>query len=144
MTDLKQTLLKIGPQHSTIHEQQAEIVKLMKGFEIKAECHCTVNRNIPGLRKKNVPFLEKPVSGRWYRKFHSYERNGVLNWGLSANWVRIVFPIVPLFLFVYTIGPCLNGTQYIQQNCNYQWESVYPKFNGVRMPNMFSTITRIA
>ena len=92
MNDLRQTLPKIGPQHSSIHEKQAEIVKLIKNYEIKPQMHCMVNQNIPGLRKKNYPFHKKPSSHRWFRPFHSYERNGCMNWLLTANWTRIVFP----------------------------------------------------
>ena len=56
MSDLKQTLPKLGPKYSSIAEQQAEIVKLMKNFEITAVMHSHVNQNIPGLKKKPLAF----------------------------------------------------------------------------------------
>ena len=56
MSDLKQKLDKIGPKYSTIAEKQAEVVRLIKAFEIETQMHCMVNQNIPGLRKRTDPF----------------------------------------------------------------------------------------
>ena len=56
MTDLKQTLPRIGPKYTSIAEKQLEVVKLIKNFEIEAKMNTTINQNIPGLRKKNKPF----------------------------------------------------------------------------------------
>ena len=144
MNDLRQTLPKIGPQHSSIHEKQAEIVKLIKNFEIKPQLHWMVNQNIPGLRKKNFPFSKRPASQRWFRPFHSYERNGCMNWHLSANWARIVYPLTFAFFAVYMMNPVMHGSIYIQQWNNFQWESVYPKLNWNRPPIMTQCITRVA
>ena len=144
MTDLKQNLPKIAPQHSTVHEKQAEIVKLVKKFEVRPTLHWNVNQNIPGLRKKRMPFARKPSSHRWYRKFHSFERNGVMNWMVSANWTRLVFPMVFLFYCMYCFQPVMHGSVYINQFNNWQFEAVYAKLNSNRIPMQTQTITRIA
>ena len=144
MTDLKQNLTRIAPMHSTIHEKQKEVVKLIKNFEIEPVMHCNVNKNIPGLRKKSEPFIRKPSSHRWYRSFHSFERNGVLNWGVSANWTRFVFPTLILFWCMYTFQPVLHGSVYINQFNNFQHEAVYAKMNWNKTPIMTQCITRIA
>ena len=144
MTDLKQVIPKIAPHHSSVHEKQVEVVKLIKNFEIQPVMNCTINKNIPGLRKKSEPFIRKPSSHRWYRKFHSFERNGVLNWGLTANWTRLVFPTVFVFWCMYTFQPVLHGSVYINQYNNFQYEAVYAKMNWNTTPIMTQTITRIA
>uniref|UniRef100_A0A7S3J2B5 Uncharacterized protein n=1 Tax=Euplotes harpa TaxID=151035 RepID=A0A7S3J2B5_9SPIT len=103
-----------------------------------------INPNIPGLRKKNVPFSRKPSSHRWFRPFHSFERNGVMNWGLTANWARIVYPLAFMFLCAYTMQPVMHGNIYINHFNNFQWETVYAKFNWNRTPIMTQCITRVA
>ena len=144
MTELKQNLPKIAPMHNSLHEKQKEVVKLIKNFEIEPVLHCNINQNIPGLRRKNSPFIRKPASHRWYRRWHSYERNGVMNWGVSMNWTRLVFPIVFVFYCTYMFQPVLHGSIYINQFNNYQYETVYAKMNWNKAPMMLQTITRIA
>ena len=75
--------------------------------------------NIPGLRKKKHPFRPAPSSFRWYEPFGSYERNGVLNVGLSRNFVRLVYPLVPAFFFIYIMEPVIHGHTYIMHYGNY-------------------------
>ena len=99
---------------------------------------------IPGLRKKRTPFSASPSNQRWWAPFMSYERNGILNIGLSRNWVRLAFPLLPLFFFVYMWEPILHGTIYIQQYNNFQWEGVYYKFGSNRPVYTDNTITRLA
>lgn len=84
--------------------------------------------NIEGLRKKKTPFGRKPTNTRWYMPYTSYERNGFLNVGLSRNWVRLVFPIVPLFLLFYSWQPVVHGTIYMKYYNNFQWDGVYYKY----------------
>ena len=144
MTDLKQTLPKIGPMHSTVHEKQLEVIKLVKNFEIQPTLHCSINQNIPGLRKKQHAFARKPSSHRWYRKFHSFERNGVLNWGVSANWTRIVFPTVFVFYCFYIFQPVMHSSVYINEFNMYQYEAIYAKMTSNKVPVMTQCITRIA
>ncbi|CAI2382814.1 unnamed protein product [Moneuplotes crassus] len=144
MTDLKQNLPKIAPMHNTIHEKQKEIVKLVKNFEIEPVLHCNINKNIPGLRQKSSPFVRKPASHRWYRRWHSFERNGVMNWGLTMNWTRLVFPCVFIFYSFYMFEPTLHGSVYINEFNMYQYESVYAKMNWNKTPPMMQTINRVA
>ena len=103
-----------------------------------------INRDIPGLRKKREPFCRKPTNRRWWSPFISYERNGILNVGLSRNWVRLVFPLVPLFFYFYDWQPLIHGTVYIQHHNNFEWESVYYKYQTSRMPMVDNTISRLA
>ena len=74
---------------------------MIKKCEVQPHLNVRVNMDIPGLRKKKVPFSNKPNNRRFMASWISYERNGVLNVGLSRNWTRLAFPLIPLFLFVY-------------------------------------------
>ena len=116
---------------------------MIKRFEIEPRMHVRVNQNIPGLRKK-VPFSRSPANKRWFKAFSSYERNGVLNYGLSANWPRLAYPMAAAFLMMYMLEPVLHGTVYIKENHNYQWEPVYHKLGMNRPPMCDQTINRIA
>ena len=117
---------------------------MIKTFEVQPHLKVRINQDIPGLRKKNTPFARKPNNRIWWHSFTSYERNGVLNIGLSRNWTRIAFPIIPIFFAVYFFNPIIHGTTYINYYHNYQWEGVYYKFATTRMPYSDATITRLA
>ena len=91
-----------------------------------------------------MPFSTKPSSFRWYQSFTSYERNGILNLALSRNWVRVVFPLVPVFYMVYMMQPVIHGHTYVMHYNNYQWESIYFKYGGNRPVYTDNTITRLA
>ena len=142
--DLYQNLPKIGPQFSTMDEKQGQIVSMIKKYEIKPHLQVAVNQNIPGLRKKKVAFGRKPNNRSFFASWISYERNGILNIGLSRNWVRIAYPLVPAFFFVYMWNPIIHGVTYIQQYNNYQWETVYFKYGTNRPLYTDQTITRLA
>ena len=96
------------------------------------------------LQSNNFTPIVTPSSHRWYRKFHSYERNGVMNWMLSANWTRIVFPCVFMFFCFYMIQPVLHGSIYINQYNMYQYEAIYAKLTWNRCPPAMQVLTRIA
>ena len=100
-----------------------------------------VRLNIQGLRPRGRRI---PVTGRWWRPFFSFERNGILNWGVSMNYARFLFPIPPMFYLVYTLLPAMHGVVYERENENYQWETVYPKLGHDRPYYADVTITRIA
>ena len=144
MSELKQNLPKLGPQHSSLHEKQMHIVDLVKKGELKLELWCDINMNIPGLRKRAAPGAQLITSKRWWRPFHSFERNGVLNWGIQRNWVRFSWPFLPLFWCFYTMHPLLHGVVYKQQYNNYQWEGGYLKTTLARPPPMEQSLVRIA
>ena len=74
---------------------------MIKRFEVKTEMRTRVNMEIPGLRKKKTPFSTTPNNKRLWETFSSFERNGMINVGLSRNFVRLIFPTVPLFFMVY-------------------------------------------
>lgn len=99
--DLYQNLPKLGPTFSHVDEKQNQVVQMIKKFEVTPQMEVRVNKDIPGLRKKKVAFGRKPNNRRFMASWISYERNGILNLGLSRNWTRIAFPFVPLFLFMY-------------------------------------------
>ena len=101
---------------------------MIKKYEVNPQMQVRVNMDIPGLRKKKIAFSQKPNNKRWMASWISYERNGILNVGLSRNWVRLAFPLVPLFFFAYMWQPVIHGTIYIQHFNNYQWEGVYYKY----------------
>ncbi len=103
-----------------------------------------INQDIPGLRKKKKAFSTKPSNTRWFSSFISYERNGYINVGLSRNWTRLAFPVLPLFFFVYMWEPLIHGHIYIHHFNNYQWETVYFKFGSTRPTYTDNTITRLA
>ena len=103
-----------------------------------------INQDIPGLRKKKVAFMRKPNNRGYWKSFSSYERNGIKNLNLSRNWTRLVFPLIPMFFFVYFMQPIVHGVTYIQHYNNYQWESVYYKYGSTRMIYTDQTITRLA
>ena len=117
---------------------------MIKRYEVQPQLKVRINQDIPGLRKKKTAFSPKPANSRWWAPFSSYERNGILNIGLSRNWVRLCFPIVPMFLFTYMWMPVIHGTIYINHFNNYQWEGVYYKYSGNRMVYVDNTITRLA
>merc|ERR1712004_144773 len=111
-----------------------------------AELQCRINMNIPGLRKKKNPFAATPNNWRHpiFESWSSLERNGMLNQGLSRNWVRTAFPGAVLFLFVYIWQPLIHGNIYVKYFNNYSFETVYYKYQTNRMPMVENTITRIA
>lgn len=108
--DINQNLRKVGPNHSVTHEKQAQVVQMIKRFEVKPELRTRVNLNIPGLRRKKNPFTKSPANKQLWESLGSFERNGMLNVGLSRNWVRFIFPMVPAFLLVYMAQPIIHGT----------------------------------
>ena len=142
--DIHQNLRKIGPQYSSGWEKQAQVVQMIKRFEIKPELKTRVNLEIPGLRKKKKPFTKTPANKRLWQSWSSFERNGMLNVGLSRNWVRIIFPAVPMFFFIYCFEPVIYGTIDIQHYANYQWEGIYYKCGSDRITQCDQSITRLA
>ena len=142
--DLYQNLPKIGPRFSHIDEKQQTVVTMIKKFEVAPQLKVRINMDIPGLRKKKQAFAAKPNNKRLWASFMSYERNGILNVGLSRNWTRIAFPLFPLFMFVYIFQPVIHGTTYIQHFNNFQWEGIYYKFGNNRPVYTDQTITRLA
>ena len=117
---------------------------MIKRMEIKPKLECRINKDIQGLRKKKTAFAKKPVTFKWWHAFATFERNGQLNIGLSRNWVRLVFPMMPMFLFMYVWQPILHGTIYIKHYNNFQWEALYFKFSMNRPLFTDQTITRLA
>ncbi len=117
---------------------------MIKRYEVAPQLKVKINQDIPGLRKKKRAFSAKPVNTRWWASFVSYERNGYLNIGLSKNWVRISYGIMPLFFFMYMWQPVIHGTIYNQHYNNFQWENVYYKFGINRPTYTDNTITRLA
>ena len=92
---------------------------MIKRYEIKPELKCRVNMDIPGLRKKKVAFSTKPNNRSLWQTFSSFERNGMVNIGLSRNWPRLIFPMVPMFFFMYMLQPAIHGVVYIQSYNNF-------------------------
>ena len=107
---------------------------MIKRFEVEPQLKCDINMDIQGLRKKKVAFRAKPNNRRWMHSWGSFERNGMLNVGLSRNFVRLMFPTVPLFLFAYSLQPAIHGTVYNQAYNNFQWETVYHKYGAKVRP----------
>ena len=117
---------------------------MIKNYEVDPQLKVRINQEIPGLRRKNVPFSEKPSNKRYWAPFISYERNGLLNIGLSRNWTRLAFPILPVFFIIYMWEPLTHGHVYIQHFNNFQWEGVYYKYGSNRPLYTDQTITRLA
>ena len=82
---------------------------MIKRFEVKTELRTRVNLDIPGLRKKKTAFAATPNNRRLWDAFSAFERNGQINVGLSRNFVRIVFPTIPVFFFIYMCAPVIHG-----------------------------------
>ena len=143
-SDIYQNLPKIGPNFSKIDDKQEQVVRMVKNFEVTPQLKVRVNQEIPGLRKKKVAFGVKPNNRAWWSSWSSFERNGILNIGLSRNWTRIAFPALPLFFLIYTLQPITHGMLYIQHHNNYEWEGVYYKYGTSRMVYTDQTITRLA
>jgi len=137
-------LRKIGPNYSSIAEKQTQVVHMVKRYELKPELKCRVNQDIPGLRKKAVAFSAKPNNKRYWEALGSFERNGMVNIGLSRNFVRFMYPMVPMFFFIYMAQPVIHGNVYVKWYNNYQWQSMYNKFQANKMVYADNTITRIA
>jgi len=117
---------------------------MIKRYEVKTEMRTRVNLDIPGLRKKKTPFSATPNNRRLWETFSSFERNGIINVGLSRNFVRFIFPAVPLFLIVYMIQPVVHGNINNMHYMNYQWKGIYFKYGADRMPMVDQSITRLA
>ena len=117
---------------------------MIKSYEIAPQLKVKINQDIPGLRKKKKAFAAKPSNSRYWAPFASYERNGILNVGLSRNWVRIAFPILPMFFYMYMWQPLIHGHIYNAYHNNFQWETVYYKYQSNRMIMSDNTITRLA
>ena len=142
--DLRQGLKKIGPTYSSVAEKQAQVVQMIKRYELKPELKTRVNQDIPGLRKKTRAFSAKPNNKRYWEALGSFERNGMVNIGLSRNFVRFMYPMVPMFFFIYMAEPVIHGNVYVKHYNNYQWESIYHKYGQNRMVYTDNTITRLA
>ena len=104
---------KIAPTFSHTDEKQDQVVKLIKRFEVEPQLKVRINQNIPGLRKKKHAFGAKPNNRVWWSSFSSFERNGYINVGLSRNYVRIFYPLLPMTFLVYFMQPVVSGTYYI-------------------------------
>ncbi len=117
--DIYQSLPRVGPAFSHVDENQAQVVQMIKNYEVAPQLKVRMNMDIQGLRKKKVAFSEKPNSRRYMSSWISYERNGFLNIGLSRNWVRITYPLLPLFFFAYMWQPVIHGTVYIKHFNNF-------------------------
>lgn len=141
---INQNLKKIGPRYSNVAEKQAQVVEMIKRYEVKPELRCSVNMDIPGLRKKKTAFSVKPANKRLWQPFGSFERNGMVNLMPSRNWARFVWPLVPAFFFTYMLQPVLHGHVYNMHYNNYQWEGIYHKMGSNRMIYADNTITRLA
>ena len=111
--DYKQNLDRWGPEFSELDQKRAQMVKMIKSHQIKYEPQIMINQNIPGLRKKKTPFVEAPSSFRWWQSLGSMTRDGQVNMGLSRNWVRFMFPIMPAFFMIYMMNPVIHGVTYI-------------------------------
>ena len=142
--DIYQNLRKIGPTYSTVGEKQAQLVELIKRGEIRTELQTHFNMNIQGLRKRKTPFGRRPANIRLWDPLSAYSRNGILHLGLSRNWVRFVFPMIPMFFMVYMMEPVVWGIIDLKYNNNYQWEGIYHKFGSTRMVYSDQSITRLA
>jgi len=92
---------------------------MIKRYEITPVMECKINKNIQGLRKKAHPFSKKPSTHRYYLPFGTWERNAHLNVGLSRNWVRLSFPLMPMFFFSYVWMPVIYGWIYESQYNNF-------------------------
>ncbi len=141
MEDLEQGLRKIGPRYSSIDDQRERMIRLLRNGQVKIMRSPPVNPNIPGLRLRGK---KVPVTGRWWRPFFSYERNGILNWGVSMNYARVLFPIPPMFYILYCLLPAMYGVTDERESMNYQWEVIYPKMGLDRGYYAESVITRLA
>lgn len=119
--DINQNLRQIGPNYSQTDEKQRQVVQMIKRFEVKTELRTRVNMEIPGLRKKKTPFAATPNNKRLWETFSTFERNGMINVGLSRNFVRLIFPTVPMFFFVYMMSPVIHGQINNEHYMNYQW-----------------------
>ncbi len=106
---INQNLTKYGPQYSLKDLKQRQIVGMIKRFEVKTELRTRVNQDIAGLRKKKTPFSVKPNNRTLWDSFSTFERNGMINVGISRNWARLVWPTIPVFLFVYQAYPLIHG-----------------------------------
>ena len=139
-----QSLKKIGPRYSPIAEKQAQVVQMIKRYELKPEIKTNINLEIPGLRRKRVAFSCTPSHKRWWDPLSSMERNGMVNVFPQRNWARFIFPTVPMFFFFYMLQPAIHGTVYNKHYENFQTESVYHKYGSIRMPYCDNTISRLA
>ena len=117
--DINQGLKKIGAQYSSIDEKQQQIVQLIKRQEVTAHLECKINKDIQGLRKKRVPFGLKPSNQRYWSPYSTLERNGMINVGITKNFVRLMFPFVPMFFFFYIAQPIIHGNIYIMHYNNF-------------------------
>ena len=117
---------------------------MIKRYEVKTELRTRVNLDIPGLRKKKTPFAATPNNKRLWESLSSFERNGIINVGLSRNFVRFIFPTIPVFFFVYMASPVIHGQINNTAYMNYQWQGVYFKYGSDRLPMVDQSITRLA
>jgi len=130
--NISQGLPQLADKYSPLHTKQQHIVELIKRQQIEPRMQVLINQNIPGLRKKAVPFAPSPANRRWWLPISSLERNGILNVGLSANWTRIAFPMLMIFYINYMLQPITAGVVYINENNNFQWEPIYHKMGSNR------------
>ena len=142
--DIHQNLRKYGPNYSQTDEKQRQLVSMIKRYEVKTELRTRVNLDIPGLRKKKTPFAATPNNKRLWESLSSFERNGIINVGLSRNFVRFIFPTIPVFFFVYMASPVIHGQINNTAYMNYQWQGVYFKYGSDRLPMVDQSITRLA
>ena len=66
----------------------------------------------------------------------------MINIGITKNFVRFMFPFVPMFFFFFIAQPIIHGNIYIMHYNNFQWESIYFKFTMNRPLFTDQTITR--
>ena len=113
-------------------------------MEVRPQMVCHINQDIPGLRKKRVAFAAKPSSQRYWNTWSSFERNGMINQGISRNYTRIMFPFAAAFMLFYVAQPLTHGNVYVKHYNNFQWDALYFKFSQNRPLFTDQTITRLA
>ena len=92
------------------------------------------NTDIQGLRKRKVVWGKNVANRRLWDPFSGVFRNGILNIGLSRNYVRLMYPMVPMFLMIYLMQPVIYGVIDLKYKNNYQWEGIYHKFGSTKLP----------
>ena len=143
--DINMGLKRIGPMYSSLDEKQKQITQMISRQEIRPTLNCSINQNIPGLRKKAVPFLTKPSTvARAWHPWATYERNGAINIGITRNYSRLVFPGVAIFLIYYVGGNINYGTIYVNWLNNFQHEAVYFKYTRNRHLNIDVSYGKVA
>jgi hypothetical protein len=126
-----QNLPKIGPVYSSKDEKQRVIAEEVLAYRIRPELKLKLNLNIPGLERKKQISPRNPETYRFFARMSSKGKEGWYYLWLMPNISRFLVPFFCVAFLYYTGEALVSNVYYEREFNNFEWETVYPKFQSL-------------